>query len=385
MRKVCVFIGSRANYSSIRSAMKAIQDHPDLELQVVAGASALLDRYGQVVDVVKNDGFKVDDEVYMIIEAETPVTMAKSAGLGLLELPTTFDRLKPDIVLTIGDRFETIASVVAAAYMNIAVAHTMGGEISGTIDESIRHALTKLSHIHFPANTQAAERIIKMGEQPDTVFNVGCPRMDMIADIAEKHPTPPSQEWLEEEGVGGHLDLSQPYLIVSQHAVTTDYGKGEAQINQTLEALHALDMPTLMLWPNSDAGSEDVARGIRKFREHNKDHSIRFYKNFTHEVFIPLMMHCACMIGNSSGAIRDGAFLGVPAVNIGTRQEGRDRGHNVLDVGYDAAEIQAAVKKQLEHGKYDRDPLYGDGTAGKKIADTLATCEITIQKKLTYS
>ncbi len=148
MRKVCVVVGSRANYSSIKSVMRAVQAHPDLELQLVVGASALLDRYGAVVDVIEADGFKADARVHMIIEGENPVTMAKSTGLGLMELPTIFDNLKPDVVVTVGDRFETMATAIAAAYMNIPLAHTMGGEVTGTIDESVRHAVTKLAHIH---------------------------------------------------------------------------------------------------------------------------------------------------------------------------------------------------------------------------------------------
>ena len=150
MRKVCIFIGSRANYSSIKSVMRAVREHPDLQLQLIVGASALLDRFGSVVDVIEADGFTPDARVTMIVEGETPATMAKSTGLGLLELPTMFELLKPDVVVSVGDRFETMATAIAAAYMNIPVAHTMGGEISGTIDESIRHAVTKLSHIHFP-------------------------------------------------------------------------------------------------------------------------------------------------------------------------------------------------------------------------------------------
>src|SRR5687767_15776369 len=155
--------------------MRAIASHPGLRLQLIVGASALLDRFGSVVDVIVEDGFTADAKVTMIVEGETPATMAKSTGLGLLEFPTMFEMLKPDIVVSVGDRFETMATAIAAAYMNIVVAHTMGGEISGTIDESIRHAVTKLSHVHFPANQQAAERIIRMGEPADTVHTFCCP------------------------------------------------------------------------------------------------------------------------------------------------------------------------------------------------------------------
>src|SRR5918995_3560537 len=183
MRKICIILGSRANYTSIKSAMRAVQEHPDLELQLIVGASALLDRYGEVIEVIERDGFRAAARVYMLIEGETPTTMAKSTGLGLLELPTILGQLQPDVVLTVGDRFETMATALAAAYMNIPLAHTMGGEVSGTIDESIRHAVTKFANVHFPACSEAAERIVKLGEPPETVFNVGCPRIDLVADV----------------------------------------------------------------------------------------------------------------------------------------------------------------------------------------------------------
>jgi len=183
VKKVCVVVGSRANYSSIKSAMRAIDAHPDLQLQLVVGASALLDRYGTVLDLIERDGFAPDERVFMLIEGETPSTMAKSTGLGLLELPTAFERLEPDIVITVGDRFETMATALAATYMNIPLAHTMGGEVSGNIDESIRHAVTKFAHVHFPASEGARDRIVRLGEAPESVYLVGCPRMDLVAEV----------------------------------------------------------------------------------------------------------------------------------------------------------------------------------------------------------
>ena len=383
-RKVCVVIGSRANYSSIKSVMRAVKKHPDLNLQLVVGASALLDRFGSVVDLIEADGFAPNAKIHMIIEGETPVTMAKSTGLGLLELPTVLDQLKPDVVITVGDRFETMATAVTAAYMNIPLAHTMGGEVSGSIDESIRHAITKLAHIHFPASREAAQRIIRLGEDESAVHVVGCPRMDIVAETLTKDGKRPEKDWLEREGVGGHISTEDPFLLVAQYPVTTEYGQGEHQVTETLMALRALKMPTVMLWPNADAGSEDVARGIRKFRETYPDSPIRFYKNFPFETFIRLMQHCACMIGNSSAAIREGAFLGTPAVNIGTRQTGRERGKNVSDAGYDREDIIADVQKHLQHGRYPRDPIYGDGHAGKRIADILASTPLHVQKRITW-
>jgi len=384
MRKVLVVIGSRANYSSIKSVMRAVRAHPALTLQLVVGASALLDRFGSVIDVIEADGFAADAKVTMIVEGETPATMAKSTGLGLLEFPTMFEMLDPDIVVSVGDRFETMATAIAAAYMNIPVAHTMGGEISGTIDESIRHAVTKLAHLHFPANTQAAERIIRMGEDRAAVHVVGCPRIDVVAEIARTNGHVSNADWLETDGAGAHIGLDKPFLLVSQHPVTTEYGAGEQQITETLMALHELRMPTIMLWPNADAGSEDIARGMRKFRERYRPDYIRFYKNFPVETYVRLMLSCACAVGNSSAPLREGAFIGVPTVNIGSRQRGRDRAGNVMDADYDRREIVEAVRRQLARGRYAPDHLYGDGQAGGRIADILASAPLRVQKRLCY-
>jgi UDP-hydrolysing UDP-N-acetyl-D-glucosamine 2-epimerase len=384
VRKVCVVIGSRANYGSIKSVMSAIRAHPELTLQIVVGASALLDRFGSVVDVIERDGFVPDARVNMIVEGETPVTMAKSTGLGLLELPTLFELLKPDVVITVGDRFETMATAVAGAYMNIPLAHTMGGEVTGTIDESIRHAITKLAHVHFPANKQAAERILRLGEDPAAVHVVGCPRMDLVAEVTANGSVEIDAGWLEREGVGGHLHIDQKYLLVSQHPVTTEYGRAEEQITETLLALKDLAMPTIMLWPNVDAGSEDIARGMRKFREHHQLDFIRFYKNFPVETYLRLMQGAACLVGNSSSSIREGAFLGTPAVNIGTRQDGRERGPNVIDAPHDRQVIAEAVRRQVEHGPYPSAHIYGDGKAGARIAEVLARTPLHVQKRIQY-
>lgn len=382
-RKVCIVIGSRANYSSIKSAMRAIKAHPDLELQTVLAASALLDRYGAVVNLIRADGFEPDAEVHMLIEGETPTTMAKSTGLGLMELPSVFQRLAPDFVLTVGDRFETMATTLAAAYMNIPVAHTMGGEVSGTIDESIRHAVTKFAHVHFPASRDAAERIVKLGERPEDVHLVGCPRIDLVAEILENDNGRLSQD-LFKDGVGAPLDLDQPFLLVSQHPVTTEYGEGERQITASLQAVEQSGLPAIVLWPNADAGSEDIARGIRKWREQGRDKKMHFFKNLPIDVYVRLMRRTACLIGNSSSGIREGAFIGTPVVNVGSRQTARDRGANVIETECQTPAILEAVRRQIAHGRYAMEPIYGDGKAGQRIADVLATKTVNVQKRITY-
>lgn len=384
MKKICVVIGSRANYSSIKSAMRAVNQHSDLELQLVIGASALLDRYGSVVDLIEADGFHIDARVHMLIEGETPETMAMSTGVGMIELPQIFSRLDPDVVLTIGDRFETMATTLAAAYMNIPVAHTMGGEVTGTIDESIRHAVTKFAHIHFPASGDAAKRIEKLGERPEAIFQVGCPRIDLVAEVLEKDDAAVNGH-LFDTGVGDRLDLSGPFLLMSQHPVTTEYGEGERQITETLQAVRQIGYPVIALWPNPDAGSDDVARGLRKWREQGLAENMHFFKNLPIDVYIRLMRRTVCLVGNSSSGIREAGFIGTPVVNIGSRQAGREHGENVLHVDHDSGAIADAISQQRRNGRWESQDTYGDGRAGLRIADTLAGLgTVEVQKRITY-
>jgi UDP-hydrolysing UDP-N-acetyl-D-glucosamine 2-epimerase len=380
-RKICIVVNSRANYGRIKSVMRAVQDHPNLELQLIVGASALLYRFGNVADLIRADGFEPSATVYSIVEGETPTTMAKSTGMAIMELATQFENIKPDIALTVADRFETMATAVAASYMNIPLAHTQGGEVTGNIDESVRHAVTKLSHLHFPATAQAADYIVRMGEDPAAVHYTGCPAIDLVAGL---DLTLPGDIFTRYKGVGADLDPTKPYLVVLQHPVTSEYGSGFDQINQTLKAVEHVGMQTAWLWPNVDAGSDDISKGLRMYREEHSPDWLHMYRNFSAEDYARLINGAQCLVGNSSSALREGAYLGVPAVNIGNRQQGREHGENVVHVANDAAAITAAITSQIAGGRHPRSELFGDGSAGGKIAEVLATAKVTIQKRLAY-
>ena len=381
-RKICVVVNSRANYGRIKPVMRAVQDHPDLELQTIVGASALLYRFGHAVDNIRADGFEPSATVYSIVEGENPTTMSKSTGMAIMDLSTQFENLRPDVVLTVADRFETIATAIAASYMNIPVAHTQGGEVTGSIDESVRHAVSKLAHVHFPATELARNYLLRMGEEAERVHMTGCPAIDLIADL---DLTLPSDLFSSNKGVGATLDPSQPYLVVLQHPVTTEFGQGFEQVQETLAAVLALDMQTAWLWPNVDAGSDDVSKGLRMHREINGDGKLHFYRNFTPEDYARLIANAACLIGNSSSGLREGAFLGTPTVDVGTRQARREHGENVVHAGYDRAEIEAMARQQIAHGRFPKTALFGDGSAGRQIADILAGAPISVQKRLSYS
>lgn len=382
-RKVCVVVTARPSYSRIKTALKAIQAHPDLELQLVVAASALLDRYGTAVRYIEEDGFKIAARVYMVLEGENLAAMAKTTGLGLLELATVFDNLKPDVVVTIADRYETLATAVAASYMNIPVAHVQGGEVTGSIDEKVRHAVTKLSDLHFVTTGKAAERVIRMGEDPTAVFVTGCPSIDLAAEIMPD-PTLNFDPLQKYGGVGPPLNLERGYLVVMQHSVTTEYQQAREHVFETLYAVRDSELPTLWFWPNVDAGSDGTSSGIRTFRETEHPANIHFFKNMTPTDFLRLIYNSRCLVGNSSVGIRESSFLGVPVINIGSRQGGRDRAGNVIDVGYDRREITEALRCHLSNGRYPSDPLYGKGQAGERIAQLLAHEPLRIEKRLTY-
>lgn len=384
MRKVCVVVHSRANYGRIKTVIRAIDDHSDLTLQLVVGSSALLHRFGMVVDIIRRDGFEPAAVVHSIVEGETPTTMAKSTGLAIIELATHFENLGPDVVLTVADRYETLATAVAASYMNIPLAHTQGGEVTGSIDESVRHAISKLAHVHFPATERARDFLVRMGEEADRVFLTGCPAIDLVA---ETDLTLPEDLFRRYKGVGQELVTDKDYVVVLQHPVTTEYGSGLDQINATLNAVQPLAQAGLQivwLWPNVDAGSDHVAKGIRSFREKNDTANIHFYRNFSPDDYARLLANARCIVGNSSSGLRECAFLGTPCVNIGSRQAGRERAENVMDVAYDTEAISDAIEAQLQHGKYAPSELVGDGTAGKQIAEILSGHEFKIQKQISY-
>ena len=383
MRKVCVVITARPSYSRIRSALETLKARDDIELQVVAAASALLDRYGSVVTEIERDGFEIASKVYMVLEGEQPSTMAKTTGIGMIELATAFDNLQPDFVVTIADRHETLATAVAAAYMNIPLVHIQGGEITGSIDEKVRHAITKLSDYHLVSTEQARERVVRMGEEPETVIVTGCPSIDIAARILDAPALEfdPVQKY---GGVGAKVDLSNGYLVVLQHPVTTEHQLARRHVQETLHAAADSGIPALWFWPNPDAGSDGTSRGIRAFRESHNPSNLHFFKNMAPEDFLRVLYHCSCLVGNSSAGIRECSFLGVPVVNIGGRQQGRDRGPNVLDVDHDRGAIADAIRKQIAHGRYSSDSLYGDGAAGPRIADAIGRIEPRIHKRLNY-
>ena len=379
MKKICVVITSRAAYGRLRSVLQAIKDHDELTLQIVIAASAMLPRYGTQAMLLE-DGFEIDFTALSCIEGHTHSSMAVGTGILIPNLTTIFGVLNPDIVLAHADRFETLAVAIAASYSNIILAHTQGGEITGTIDESVRHAVTKLAHIHFPATTRADRNILRMGEDSRHVHLVGCPSIDLVRESESG-----CKSDFKGFGSGYEIDSNEPFILVVQHPVTSEYENATEQIEKTLIAVRSLDIQAIWLWPNIDAGSDEISKQLRINRDQRKNDKIRYFSNFKPLEYAYLLNTCKCLVGNSSSGIREGSFIGTPVVNIGTRQEGREQAGNVLHVKHDVTEIIQAIQAQINHGTYPGSDLYGYGKAGIKIAEILADKHsISIQKKLCY-
>ena len=381
-KKVCVVVASRANYGRVKYVMKAIKEHNDLELQIIVGASMLLDRFGAAKNVLIKDGFTPNRSIHYIIEGETLTTQAKSTGLGIVELSTAFEDLAPDMIVTVADRFETMATAIASTYLNIPLIHLQGGEISGNIDDRVRHAITKLADYHFVATELSKNRVLTMGEEEHRIFNYGCPAMDVIIQEELKINNEIMSKYL---GAGMPVDWTKPYILMVQHPVTTSYGEGFVQVAETLDALNQFkDIQKIVLWPNVDAGSDDVSKGIRVFREKNMQEPFYYLKNFSPEDYIRVLKYALCCVGNSSSFIRECSFLGTPAVLVGDRQDGREHALNVMYTGYDSQEIHMTVKKQITHGKYISDKLFGNGDTGIKIANKLVDLDLMAIKRNTF-
>lgn len=378
MKKICFVIASRANYGRVKSVISEFKKNKKYKVQIVLAASSLLERYGDLRKILIKDNFKVDREAFLVVEGENPLTMSKSTGLAIIELSSIFNDLKPDVVITVGDRYETIATAIAASYMNIILAHIQGGEITGSIDESVRHAITKLSHIHFTSTKNAKKNVIAMGEDSRFVFNVGCPSFDLLNKPINQNVV---KKFLK--GVGANIDLNKKFLLVLFHPVTTEYGQSFRQTENITSAIESLNMQTIWLWPNIDAGSDGISKSIRICREKGKLKNVLFVKNLQVEVYNYLLKKASSLVGNSSSFIREASYFGTPTVLIGKRQEKREISKNVIKCAFNKKEIIRKVKIQIKK-RYEKNKLYGDGKSAKRISKLLYNLNPSIQKKLNY-
>ena len=379
-RKITFVIGNRAHYARVKPIIKYI---PKSSYKLVLFESAVLSDYGNVKDQIIDEAGE-DNTVIMFtnISGGNLLTMTKSTGTAISELATEFAKDKPEIIVVVADRYETLAATIAARYLNIPVAHIQGGENTGSIDDNIRHAVTKLANIHFVTNSESAMRVEKMGENKNSIYITGCPTIDICANLPEKN----SQSIFEHRsGVyEKEFILQKKYIIVAFHPVTTEYKENREHFRVLLEAINALDTQVIWLYPNIDAGTDLVHKELLRFKSEDKKGLIYFFRHFDVENYLILLKNAQCIVGNSSVGIRESSFLGTPSVTIGSRQRGRNRASNVIDAEFSVEAIKNAVIKQVQHGNYPSSNLYGQGNAGKKISDILLSCDLTIEKHMTY-
>ena len=296
--------------------------------------------------------------------------MTKSIGVALIEISSALARIKPDATLIVGDRYEIMAAAIASTVSNIPLIHIQGGELSGTIDETLRHSITKLAHLHFPSTQLSAKRLVQMGEQPEVVHNVGCPAVDYILNVDYLTPEEMNRSDYYQQF---NIDFESEYGIVMQHPVTTEYKFAGRQMKTTLEALELFGKQCVLLYPNPDSGAASMVNAIRKFdSEHGEQSVIKCkLKNMPFHAYLNILKNSSFMVGNSSSGIREAHIFDVPVINIGTRQKGRERTSNIVDVGYVKKEIIGALEDINSYRKKSTN-LYGDGNAGKKIADIIS-------------
>ena len=392
-RTVAIFTGNRAEYGLQHPILRAVDKHPDLDYRLLVSGAHLDANFGSTLDEIRNDGFRVDAEVKIEMDASSLFATAQAIGAGIIAISKTLAQLRPDIMVVYADRFEGLAAVVAATQMNVPTAHIEGGDLTegGALDDSVRHAMTKLSHLHFTTNQQASNRILAMGEEAWRVHTVGFPAIDLISEGNYARPN----EVIERL----RIDLDRPIVLFTQHSVTTEFDQAAAQIEPSLSAITALaanGIQIILTYPNNDAGGKEINQRLEEFRERTLP-NIQVHRSLGRYLYHGVLAlandptrRIAC-VGNSSSGLKETPAFGCPTVNIGSRQDGRLRGENVLDAAYNKNAIADAIRRCL----FDEDfrdlcrrakNPYWLGDAGPKIANVLATVPLDqnlIRKRMT--
>ena len=380
MKKIMIITGSRGEWGYIRPILKLIEEREDVQAVLVVTNMHLLPAYGNSYKEIENDGFHIDYKVHMSLDGYSHVTQAKSLGIFLSSMPDIIENEKPDWILLAGDRGEQLMGAIAGAYTYTPVAHIQAGEVSGNIDNMTRHAIGKLVHLHFASNQDAADRLIKLGEEAFRVHNVGAPQID---EMVSAQYTPLSE--IEEKLC---IRLQDGYLLGVMHPVTEEADRAEMQAEVFIKALNQFPMPKVIILPNNDAGSNGVKRAIQEYREGE----YYMYANLKREDYLGLLKNTKCIVGNSSSGLLEAPTFKVPAVNIGRRQNMRFRGINVIDVPFETNQVVSAIRKAMsdEFRSYlDKECVnpYGDGHSSERILDLLINTPIDqtlLVKKLTY-
>lgn len=376
--------GIRSEYDIMSSVFRKIEEHPRLHLKVIVTGAHLSESYGHTIDAIRDDGFEIADTIESLFNGDTNASRLKGLAVQLTGLIQSVTRINPDLLLVLGDREEAMTTALAGSYLNIPAAHIGGGDrVVGNVDDQIRHAVTKLAHLHFATNPESYRRILNLGEQPFRVFNVGNPGLDRLL-------TTPDLSCRElSDRLGFAINEGEPLILLIQHIISTETANAYEQMKATLEAVAALKVKTIISYPNSDAGSHQI---ITALHEYQHLPFVHMQKNIPRVVFVNIMRRAGCMLGNSSAGILEAPLLKLPVVNVGNRQQGRLHAENVQFVAHDVSAIISAVKKALFDTDYRKmvahcSNPYGDGASSQKIVDILARIPLDARlliKDITY-
>ncbi|MBS5950842.1 MAG: UDP-N-acetylglucosamine 2-epimerase (hydrolyzing) [Clostridium sp.] len=383
MRKITVVTGTRAEYGLLKNIMKSIDNDEELSLQIVVTGMHLSPKFGMTKEDIEKDGFKIDEECPILLDYSGRDKNAREISEAISEFVGAFNRLKPDIVMVLGDRYEAFAAATTAMAMNIPIAHISGGEITeGAMDEQIRHAITKMAHIHFPGVECYAENIRKMGEESWRVFNVGDSGIENIKLTKLMN----SEELSESLGI----IVDENTLLVTYHPVTLEIDDVENQIKNVIEALDKIDKPMIITYPNSDNGGDKIIKALDDFAKKNKN--VHLFQSLGSLRYLSTMKLCGAIVGNSSSALIEAPFLKKPVVNIGNRQKGRLMAENIISTDYSCENIYNAIEKALSKDFKEKvkqiESLYGEGNTSEEIVKVLKTIELgekLLKKKLVWS
>lgn len=367
-RKICYLSGTRADFGLMQSTLAAIAAHPALSLNIVVTGMHLSDRYGMTVREIESAGFDIAARIPIDTDSSSGAAMARNLATTLNGCVDVFEKIAPDVVLLLGDRGEMLAAALAAIHLNIPIAHIHGGERSGTIDEPVRHALSKLAHWHFVATTQSRERLIRMGEHPEHVFVSGAPGLDALTEFSRSD----RQTLCNSQ----HLAPDRPIALMIFHPVLQECEQAREQTIAILDALQEHCVQTVCLMPNSDAGNIHIRETLQQYSNHP---DIRVLTHLPRQEFVSLMAICDLMIGNSSSGIIEAASFGTPVINVGIRQNMRERNLNTQDVSADKAALSSAIAQAMHHGRYPESNRYGTGHAAELICQLLSSLPITTE------
>ncbi len=384
-RKILAVTGIRSEYDIMYPVFKSIDSHPDLSLELLVTGAHLSKTFGYTIEQIRKDGFIIADEVESLINSDQKGARIKGGAVQLAGIVQTVSRVKPNFLMALGDREEAMMTALAGTYMDIPVVHIAGGDmVIGNIDDVIRHAVTKLAHLHFATNEESRQRILNLGEESFRVFNSGNPGLDRFAQI----PSMTREDIFAYFGFPPGLD-TKPLLIVVQHVLSSEIQDAYTQMTETLEAVQSLEFPTVISYPNSDAGTREIIRCIESIQ--HLDY-IKIFQNVPRTQFVNTLRHAACLVGNSSLGILEAPFLKLPAINIGNRQAGRLHGDNIIFVPHDRKHIIENIKKACFNNDFilrvkNGNSPYGDGNSSQRIVNVLSEIKINPQlliKRITY-